>query len=214
MTTVVICAHNEEERLAPVLAAVWLARDLGSVASIVVVVDRSSDRTADIAARYADLVVPVTKGTKGTAMTVGAAQAVDSTVLFLDADIRGLTPSQVSYLATAPPARGMLVGVRGTLNGARLPGLLAAWPSISGERRLPRDFVRSLHLAGKGWWSETIINAEVVQAGMPHRQVILDGVANDRPKGLGASMSETLRVGYATLLYAPELARYTWTLER
>ena len=209
MVTVVICAHNEADRIAPVLAAISDAY----VANVIVVVDRSSDRTAEIAAEYADLVVPITSATKGTAMTIGAAHAVGSTVLYIDADITGLQPAQVTYLATAPPAGGMLVGVRGKVNGARIPSPLAAWPSISGERRVPRDFVRGLHLAGKGWWSETIIDAAVARTKMPHRQVILEGVANTRSKSFTGWLTEAGRVAVATAVYAPTLARYSWSLE-
>lgn len=208
-TTIVICAHNEADRIGAVLAA---AAD-AYVADIIVVVDRSDDKTAEIAAEYSDVVIPITSGTKGTAMTVGAHHAVGTTVLFLDADITGITPAQITYLAIAPPHGGMLVGVRGKVNGGGIPSPLAAWPSISGERRIPRDFVRGLHLAGKGWWSETIIDAAVARAKMPHRQVILDGVANTRSKSFKDWLTEAGRVAWATALYAPTLAKYAWTLE-
>ena len=208
-TTAVICAHNEADRIGAVLDAVSNAY----VGNIIVVVDRSDDATADVAATYADLVVPITSATKGTAMTIGATHATGETVLFLDADITGITPVQVTYLATAPPKDGMLVGVRGKVNGGRIPTILGAWPSISGERRIPRVFVKSLHLAGRGWWSETIIDAAVARARMPHRQVILEGVANTRSKSFSGWAAELVRVTAATVAYGPTLARYSWTLE-
>lgn len=207
--TVVIPAHNEADRIAAVLEPVTKA-DVGPV---IVVADRCSDATVTIASRFGVLVVPIISGTKGTGMAVGANLADTSTVLYVDADIKGLKPSQVVALATEPPAGGMVVGVRGKVNGGRLPGLLAAWPSISGERRLPTAFVRSLHLTGKGWRAETIINAEVARRGIPHRQIILHGVSNTKAKGFGGWASEALRVFGVTVLYAPELGRYVWTEE-
>lgn len=207
--TVVVCAHNEEERLAGVLEPAAVA-DVGPV---VVVADNCTDATATVAARYGAQVFPIVSGTKGTAMAVGANLADTPTVLYLDGDILGLKPSQVVALATEPPVGGMVVGVRGRVNDGRIPKLLAAWPSISGERRVPVDLVKSLHLAGKGWKAETLINAEVARRGIPHRQIILYGVSNTRGKSFFGWASEAVRVFGVTVAYSPELARYTWTEE-
>lgn len=204
---VVVPAHTEAPRIAPVLAAICGSPAVGQ---LIVVADACSDPTAAIASEYAT-VVPIDAGTKGTAMATGLAYVTTPTVLFCDADLSGLRPEHVTALCLLPPATGMLVGVRGKLpGGLTVPKPLAAWPSISGERRLPVNFVRGLHLEGKGWDAETVINAAVVEAGLPHRQVILRGVSNPR-KGPAKTVKEWLDVATATVAKSPELVRYVAT---
>lgn len=207
--TVVIPAHNEADRVGPIVAAAVAA----AVGPVVVYADSCTDNTAAVAAGEGAEVVEVGLRTKGAVMALAADQADTTTVLYLDADTLGLQADQVRYLAYAPPAGGMLVGVRGTVNDGRLPSVLAAWPSISGERRAPTDFIRGLHLHGSGWEAETMMIAGTVRQGLPHRQVILAGVSNTRPKGFTTWASEAVRVAGTTIAYAPELARYAWTME-
>jgi glycosyltransferase involved in cell wall biosynthesis len=209
MLDVVIPAHNEEERIGRVLAAVMASP---TVSNVIVVADACTDHTATIAAAAGALVVPVNVRTKGTGMAAGLAKVQTETVLFIDADLRGLRPEHVTVLATHPPVGGMVVGVRGVVDFWSAPKVFVLWPSISGERRIPADFVRQLHLAGRGWETETAINVAVAKAGLPHAQIILKGVANDRKKGFAGVLGEAVRVAAATAVNAPELARYTWTL--
>jgi hypothetical protein len=144
-------------------------------------------------------------------MATGLAHVSTPTVLFIDADLSGLRAEHVTYLAVAPPVGGMLVGVRGKVLTGRIPSLLAMWPSISGERRMPTEFARSVHLNGVGWKAETLINVAAVRQHLPHSQVVMLGVANDAKKSAGKGMSEAVRVSAVTLTYAPELARYVWS---
>ena len=204
MTDVVVPAHNEAAGLDPVLAAI---RGAPSVRQLIVVVDKSSDETAGIAGRFADLVVPISAGDKGTAMAVGVAHVGTDTVLFIDADLVGLLPAHVEGLATLPPLDGQLVGIRGSDPIARLGGLL---PSISGERRIPTWLAASLPLAGSAWRAETIINVAVARAGLPHSHLLLAGVFNP-PKPLEQTPERVrswAQVAGEELAHAPELIRY------
>lgn len=204
---VVVCAHNEAPRIGSVLDAIVKAKTPGNV---ITVADRCTDATARIAQDYG-LVIPTTAGTKGTAMAVGLGAVETDLVLYIDADLAGLKPQHVDALCTYAPLDGQLVGVRGSLDGFRAPRVLSIWPSISGERRLPADFARSLRLAGRGWETETYVDAMVARTGLPHRQIILRGVSNPSKRGLGKALTEVAHVSAATALYAPELARYVWS---
>lgn len=215
MTDVVVPAHNEATRIAPVIEAI-----LGSplTSSCIVVADDCNDQTADVARLAGAFVTEIGARNKGTAMAAGLRLVNTRRVMFSDADIVGLRPEHVSLMLSLPPLDGQLVGVRGnTVAGTPLPfaRVFGALPSLSGERRLPTDFVRSVRLAGTGWEPETALNVAVVRAGLPHRQVILKGVAN-RSKAIrspAAWLDELAQVVKITALYGPDLARYFVTTE-
>ena len=205
MPDIVVCAHNEAARIEPVLMAIKAA----NVGHIITVSDRCSDQTPLIAARYGD-VIHVPFGDKGSAMQAGLDWVESDAVLFLDADLIGLQPGHVKALALMPPASGQLVGLTQWFWGVTAGRVFGWLPSISGQRRLPTDFARSIGLAGTGYEAETRINVAVAKAGLPHRQIILRGVRNPTsvlgsPGQWLAKMTDVVR---ANLRYAPELAHY------
>lgn len=215
MTDVVVPAHNEASRIAPVLEAI-LSSPLTS--SCIVVADACSDATADVARSYGAFVLEIGARDKGTAMAAGLRLVGTERVLFCDADLAGLRPGHVTALLGLPPLDGQLVGIRGnTVVGTPLPlaPVIGSLPSLSGERRLPTEFVRSVKLAGTGWEPETALNVAVVRAGLPHRQIILRGVAN-RSKAIRsplAWLTEFVQVTKIMALYGPDLVRYFVTTE-
>ena len=165
---VIIPAHNESATVAAVVDA---ARRSGRVGAIIVVSDASTDGTPAEAAG-ADLVLPVHYTDKGSAVAAGLAHSDSALVMLLDADLAGLLPGHVAALATRGPMHGQCVGLRG--NRAWLGGL----PSISGERRLPRDVLELVDPAGCGWQLETRCNATVGRLGLPWRHLGFTGVTN------------------------------------
>jgi glycosyltransferase involved in cell wall biosynthesis len=204
---VVVCAHNEEEHLAGVLHAIRGSRHAGQ---LIVVCDACNDNTPWIAAGVADQVVEIPAGNKGTAMAEGLARVTSPHMMFVDADLRGLTPGHIDMLATYPPAEAMVVGLRGETPSGRRSGWM--WiakqvPAVSGERRLPTEFARSVPLAGAGWEAETRINAAAAKAGLPWRHVVMQGVRN-RTKPTVPWATEFGHVLTALATYGPELARY------
>ena len=137
--TAIIPAFNEATRIGSVLDAI---RAAGLVQEIIVVDDGSADDTAAVAAAAGVRVVrlPENHG-KGTALRAGAVAAAGDILLFLDADLQGLTPAQVDSLA-APVCSGAADMVIGVFRGGRTATDLAQVisPNISGQRCLPRDF--------------------------------------------------------------------------
>lgn len=193
----VICAHDEGSTISGVLAAVSGAR---SIAAAIVVADACSDNTADIAEEAGALVLSISDGDKGTAMAAGLAAVGSDAVLFLDADLEGLTPAHVDALATAPPLAGMVVGLR---DGANASGL----PPLSGERRLPTQFARTIPMAGQGYRVELVIDAAVARAGLPHHHYAMRGVSNPIRPWRHPLMWADLAVFAA--VHAPAMVLYT-----
>ncbi len=173
---VVVCAHNEEATIGPVLGAILGAPHLGR---LIVVADECTDRTVELAFdALADVVVEVGHANKGSAMADGLRHVESDSVAFVDADLEGLRADHVEALLTAPPPWAMVVGIRDGY-----PRSLGALPSISGERRVPTRFALELPLAGSGWGAELGINAAAIKAGLPWVHLHMAGVFNPhRPK--------------------------------
>ena len=146
-------------------------------AATIVVADHCTDDTAAIAhAAGVDAVLSLSggPGDKGTAMARGLALVASREVLFIDADLHGLAWQHVEYLATAPPHGGQLCGLR----DEPIRATADAVPPITGERRVPSSLARSVKLEGSGYRAETLLNAAVGRARLPHRNVVLLGVTN------------------------------------
>jgi len=131
-------AYNEADRLTSVLEAL---RKASLVDQIIVVSDGSTDDTYAVASRC-DRVQPIDLPRnvgKGGAMHAGATSTDADVLLFLDADLVGLTGEQVDSIIrpVVDQQMDMCIGVfRG---GRRLTDLAQIiTPYISGQRALPR----------------------------------------------------------------------------
>lgn len=196
--TVVICAHDEAGTIGDVITA-------ASSFPVVVVADDCSDDTAHVARSFGARVVEITAGDKGTAMAVGLSVAGTTDTLFVDADLRGLTTGHVEALAIAPPVGGMVVGIRD--DATKVLGA-SGLPPISGERRVPTDFARSVPLAGMGYRAELAIDAAAARAGLPHRHYKMIGVTNPNRPGRHPLMWADLAT--FAIVHAGALTDYTF----
>ncbi|MHB9024614.1 MAG: glycosyltransferase family 2 protein [Armatimonadota bacterium] len=143
--TAIIPAYNEAQRLPDVLKAVQAAT---LVSEILVVDDGSTDGTADVAASCGIRTVRLEDNRgKGTALRAGAFAAVGNILLFLDADLRGLTPAQVDDLVR-PVFTQQAAMTIGIFHGGRAATDFAQFlcPNISGQRCLYTDFFLSVPL--------------------------------------------------------------------
>jgi glycosyltransferase involved in cell wall biosynthesis len=143
--TAIIPAYNEATRISNVLEVIKTSTLIDEV---LVVDDGSADNTAEVAEAMEVQVVrlPENRG-KGTAMRTGAIAASGDLLLFLDADLRGLTPAQVDALVS-PVRSGQSDMAIGVFRGGRATTDLAQVisPNISGQRCLYRDFFLSAPL--------------------------------------------------------------------
>jgi len=149
----ILPAYNEAGRVGEVLAAVSRAP---SVSQVVVVNDGSTDATAARVLETPDvylLSLPRNQG-KGAAMAAGARFTDAEVLLFLDADLIGLTPEHVERLVE-PVRSGRAQMAVGRFCGGRywtdLSQRIA--PSVSGQRAIARevfDQIPGVHSARYG----------------------------------------------------------------
>lgn len=94
----IICAYNEEPRIAAVLAAATAHHVLDEV---IVVDDASTDNTIDVVERFptVKLIALPKNGGKSKAMVHGLNAATNELVMLLDADLANLTEHDISALA-------------------------------------------------------------------------------------------------------------------
>ncbi|MGV3724170.1 MAG: glycosyltransferase family 2 protein [Actinomycetota bacterium] len=141
---IIIPAFNESARITTVLQSLeglpaeWLR---------IVVNDGSTDDTAEVAGRFQGVTVlslPENRG-KGAAMWAGALEADAEALIFLDADLRGLTPPHVQALA-APVLAGQAVMTVALFRGGRgatdFSHVITPW--VSGQRCILRDQLLAL----------------------------------------------------------------------
>lgn len=135
----VIPAYNEEARLSRVLEAV---RAACLVDEIIVVSDGSVDGTYEVAGHFDGvhaIQLPQNVG-KGGAMHVGACHTDAPVLVFVDADLIGLTPRHVDALVE-PVCLGDVDMTLGVFRGGRRATDLAQklFPFVSGQRAIRRE---------------------------------------------------------------------------
>lgn len=135
----ILPAYNEADRVARVLAAV---RGCARIDEVIVVDDGSTDDTAAVASAVdgVRLVKLEQNRGKGGAMVVGAASTDADVLVFIDADLQGLSSTHVDILV-APVADGRVNMTIGKFRGGRR---LTDWsqriaPNISGQRAITRE---------------------------------------------------------------------------
>ena len=160
----VIPAYNEGSRIADVLSAV-VGHPL--LDEIIVVDDGSTDETQAVAKRFSNarVLVQATNAGKSAAICAGILASTKPLLLFLDADLVGLTRSDVSQLIF-PVLQGEADATISLRSDALLPWRAIGMDYLSGERVLRRDFLAEHldvigHLPGFGL--ESYINRVLVE---------------------------------------------------
>ena len=181
----VVPAYNEGRRILPVLDTLAAAP---SVDGILAVDDGSRDDTFAVASQHPAVVAGKLRVVrqeqnqgKGAAMQRGADEAEDADILlFLDADLIGLTVSHVENLL-APVRSGEKVMALGVFRGGNFWTTLAQIlaPNISGQRAIRRDvFLNVPCLADARYGVELAITISVMGEGLPMTNVVLNDVSH------------------------------------
>ena len=160
----IIPAHNEAATIGPVLEAIRAAR----LGPMLVIADRCTDATADIAHQAGAAVLEATVGDKGTAMALGLELTTADRVGFIDADLIGLGADHLHLLARWPGT--MTIGIRDSAHR------LERYPSIGGERVLPRRVAELAGLGGGGYAAEMRLATAAARLRVSVREVRLHGL--------------------------------------
>lgn len=180
----VIPAFNESTRIKAVLEILCQAPN---VDSIFIVNDASTDDTASVASAYAAtstkqvtvLSLPVNSG-KGAAMHRGAMATDADAVLFLDADLVGLTVNQVQDMTLAVTGGDVEMAL-GVFRGGQFWTTIAQIivPNISGQRCILRQlFLDVPNVAAARYGVELAITNHVLATGVRCSTVILQDVTH------------------------------------
>lgn len=139
----IIPAFNEAKTIGSIISV--LTR-VNIIDTVIVVSDGSTDKTAEVSLKYGATVIelPQNKG-KGAAMKAGLASVRANIILFLDADLIGLTSKHVLSLLL-PVMEGNAVMTVGIFDKGRLATDLAQkiTPYLSGQRAIRRIFLEKI----------------------------------------------------------------------
>lgn len=175
-SVVVIPAFNEERTVANVVTA---ALKCPLVSEVIVVSDGSTDGTVEAASRAGAAVISLEKNVgKGGAMMAGFVNTSADIVLFLDADLAGLTADHVAALLS-PVITGQAEVSLGLFKNGRLSTDLAQKiaPFLSGQRAITRRLIQQIpDFSETGWGVEVALTKYIKENHIPVAEVVLTDV--------------------------------------
>ena len=173
----IIPAYNEQQTIRAVIDT---ALHHPLVSEVIVVDDGSKDFTANVAERAGATVITNQKNLgKAQSMDRGVSAARNDTLLFLDADLRGLTPAHLTSLIepVITQRADMTIALRDRGNWlAKLNARLGPW--IAGERCLSRRLWQSIpNEYKKGFQIELALNHLALSQGFSVQTVLLHNLS-------------------------------------
>lgn len=196
--SVVIPALDEERTVAGVVEAARKARPL--VREVIVVSDGSRDSTAAVAANAGARVLALPRNLgKTRALLAGVESAQEGTLLFLDADLLGLSEAHIHRLAE-PVISGRAAMSIGVFRDARPVTDLAQFlaPALSGQRVLSRElFLTAAGNKVEGFAVEVALNSYAHRYRLPVAHVPLTGVTHltkEEKRGLWPGFAARMRM--------------------
>jgi len=177
--SVVVPAYNEAGRISAVLQPIVAS---SMVDEVIVIDDGSDDGTSEEAERFPVRVVtlPENRG-KAAALDVGVSEARNDTLLFLDADLVGLTTSHVDKLIRTYVDQNLDMAVGVFANGRKTTDLAQRInPYASGQRMLCRKHweMASKNVEEMDFGIEMTLSKLSSKAGWRKEYVELEGVTH------------------------------------
>jgi len=193
----IIAAYNEQDTIANVIRAV---EGHPLVDEIIVVDDGSKDATSERARETSARVITLEKNEgKAGAMDAGVRTARNNTILFLDADILGLTHEIITLTATPVLAAkcGMFVAIRARRT-YWMNRLLYFIPVLGGERALTKEIWRSVpRIYRKGFQIEIALNYYTKKSGRKMAFGVMPGlsqVIKEKKRGFWLGLVQRIKM--------------------
>jgi len=193
----IIAAYNEQDTIAQVVRAV---EGHPLVDEIIVVDDGSTDATSACARETSARVITLEQnGGKAGAMDAGVRAARNDTILFLDADILGLTHEIITLAVTPVLTKkcGMFVAIRARRT-YWLNRILYFIPVLGGERALTKSIWRRVpRIYRKGFQIEIALNYYTKKSGHKMGFAVMPGlsqVIKERKRGFWLGLAQRLKM--------------------
>ncbi len=193
----IIAAYNEQDTIAAVIRAV---EGHPLVDEIIVVDDGSADATSARARETSATVITLEQNQgKAGAMSAGVRAARNETILFLDADILGLTHEIITLTVTPVLTRqyGMFVAIRAR-RSYWLNRLLYFIPVLGGERALTKDLWRLVpRIYRKGFQIEIALNYYTKKSGHKMGFAVMPGlsqVIKEKKRGFWLGLAQRIKM--------------------
>lgn len=176
--SVIIPAYNEEKYLSGVISPL---KEIELISQIIVVSDGSTDDTVIIARSWGVHVIALENNMgKGGAMAIGLSEAREDIVLFLDADLIGLTTKHILDLITpiCNDEADMTIGV---FDNGRLATDVAQViaPFLSGQRCLRKKWLEHIpNLEEAGFGVETALTIFAYQHNLRVTEVTMSDMSH------------------------------------
>lgn len=191
----IIAAYNEQDTIANVIRAV---EGHPLVDEIIVVDDGSKDTTSQRASETSARVITLEQNQgKAGAMSAGVRAARNETILFLDADILGLT-HEIITLTVTPVLTGkcgMFVAIRARRT-YWMNRLLYFIPVLGGERALTKDLWRQVpRMYRKGFQIEIALNYYTKKSGRKMSFAVMPGlsqVIKEKKRGFWLGLAQRI----------------------
>ncbi|HUP71017.1 MAG TPA: glycosyltransferase family 2 protein [Acidimicrobiales bacterium] len=174
----VIPARDEAPTVAAVVAA---CLGCAHVREVIVVDDGSSDGTGELAAAAGAKVVrreSEMSGSKALAMEAGVAISDAEAILFVDADLLGITSGHLDDICR-PYLEGRATMSLGIFDYGILSPLVLRFPPTTGERIVPRWVFEAVPASKRrGYQIEIMLNEVVTEARLPISSRVMTGVTH------------------------------------
>lgn len=190
----IIPAYNEALTVGRVIETL---QQVSLINEIIVVNDGSSDDTGAVARRSGAVVIDLQENRgKGAAMAAGARSAGGEFLLFLDADLEGLTPDHVRDLLY-PVLSGEADMSLGIFQSGRLPTDYAqvVAPYISGQRVISRELFLQAGVDNSRFEVEMILSRFAARRGLRVKKVPLHNLTHlmkEEKRGVARGLVERL----------------------